>query len=59
MNSQNYIKVAIRYLDIELEKAGMAFKGKPTKPMQANYHPELDLEPDQANYFASLIGILR
>jgi hypothetical protein len=62
MNSQNYIKEDIRCLDIELEKAGMALRGKPTTPMQTNYRPELDvsplLDPDQANYYASLIGIL-
>jgi hypothetical protein len=48
---------------MELEKSGLTLKGKPTTPMQLDYRPELDvlplLGPDQANYYASLIGILR
>jgi hypothetical protein len=63
MNSQHYIKEAIRCLELELSKAGMKITGKPNTPMQTNYRPELDvsppLGPDQANYFASLIGVLR
>jgi len=63
MNSTNYIKEALRVLEIELTKAGLTLKGKPATPMQANYRPELDvspvLGPDQASYYMSLIGILR
>jgi hypothetical protein len=63
MNSSNYLKEALRVLEIELTKAGKTLKGKPAAPMQANYRPELDLSPvlgpDQASYFMSLIGILR
>jgi hypothetical protein len=63
MNSTNYIKEALRVLEIELAKAGKTLKGKPATPMQINYRPELDvsplLGPDQASYYMSLIGILR
>jgi hypothetical protein len=62
MNSMNYIKEALRNLEIELAKVGKTLKGKPATPMQANYHPELDispiLDPEQASYYMSLIGIL-
>ena len=63
MNSQRYIKEAIRCLEIELAKSGLTLKGRPNTPMQSNYRPELDvsplLDPDQAQYYASLIGTLR
>jgi hypothetical protein len=63
MNSQHYIKEAIRCLEIELQRAGKILMGKPRTPMQQGYRPELDVSPlldeDQANYYASLIGVLR
>lgn len=63
MNSTSYIKEAIRCLEIELTKVGKTLKGKPYTPMQPGYRPELNvspiLNPDQANYYMSLIGILR
>jgi hypothetical protein len=63
MNSCHYIKEALRYLELELTKAGKTLKGKPSTPMQADYRPELDvspvLDPYQANYYMSLTGILR
>jgi len=62
MISMNYIKEALRVLELELAKAGKTLKGKPSTPMQACYRPELDvspiLSPEQANYYMSLIGIL-
>jgi hypothetical protein len=42
MNSSNYLKEALRVLEIESAKAGKTLKGKPATPMQANYRPELD-----------------
>jgi hypothetical protein len=63
MNSLQYIKEAVRSVEMELHKTGHTLKGKPSTPMQVGYRPELDvsavLHPDQANYYASLIGILR
>jgi hypothetical protein len=62
MNCQKYIKEAIRCLEVELTKSGLTLRGKPSTPMQLNYRAELDVSPlldhDQANYYASLIGIL-
>jgi hypothetical protein len=63
MSAANYIQEALRCLQLELSKAGKTLKGKPSTPMQSNYRPELDispiLDPEQANYYMSLIGILR
>ncbi len=63
MNSQHYLKEAIRNVELELAKSNLTIVGKPSTPMQSDYSPELDisplLDPDQANYFMSLIGILR
>jgi hypothetical protein len=63
MNCQHYIKEAIRCLETKLNKSGMTLRGKPNTPMQPNYRPELDvsplLDPDQANHYTSLIGVLK
>jgi len=63
MSATNYIKEALRCLEIELARSGKTLRGKPSTPMQTNYRPELDvsplLDPEQANYYMSLIGILR
>ncbi len=62
MNSQKYVKEAIRCLELELNKLGLTLKGESSMPMQANNRPELDVLPlldsDQASYYASLIGTL-
>jgi hypothetical protein len=62
MNTQQYIKEAVRCLEVELSKASMKLVGKPNTPMQLNYRPELDVSPtlgsEQANCFQSLIGVL-
>jgi hypothetical protein len=63
MNCIQYLKEAIKNVEIELGKSNYCLKGKPSTPMQNGYHPELDvsqiLGPEQANYYQSLIGILR
>lgn len=63
MNCNQYLKEAICNVEIELSKSGHTLKGKPNTPMQSGYRPELDVSPilghDQANYYQSLIGILR
>jgi hypothetical protein len=50
-------------VETELEKVGKALPTKVTTPTTADYRPELDqskeLGPDQATYFAGLIGVLR
>jgi len=63
MSSQSYVKEVIRCVEMELQKTGHRLTGKPTTPMTSGYRPKLDisplLDPDQANYYMSLIGILR
>jgi len=63
MKSTHYLKEALRNVELELGKSGLSLRGKPNTPMQTNYRPELDvspiLGPEQANYYQSLIGILR
>ncbi len=60
MNSQRYLKEALRCLEFELAKSGLTLKGKPSTPMQSNYCPELDVSPFlDPQYYASLIGTLR
>jgi hypothetical protein len=63
MICSQHLKEAIKNVELELAKANQVLKGKPNTPMQPGYHPELDVSPvldqDQANYYQSLIGILR
>jgi hypothetical protein len=63
MNCTQYIKEAVKNVEKELAQSGYTLKGKPNTPMQSGYRPELDvsatLGPEQANYYQSLIGILR
>jgi len=63
MNCIQYLKEAIRNVEQELSKSGLCLRGKPNTPMQTGYRLELDISPvlgpDQANYYQSLIGILR
>jgi len=63
MNCVQYVKEAIKNVELELNKSNYCLRGKPTTPMQVGYRPELDvspvLGPEQANYYQSLIGILR
>jgi len=62
MSSRHYINKAICCLEVELQKSGQRLVGKPSTPMTTGYRPELVasplLEPGQASYFMSLIGIL-
>jgi hypothetical protein len=62
MSSQKYVRQAIRCLEAELLKSGQQLTGKPVTPMMSGYRPELEikplLEPNQASYYTSLIGIL-
>jgi hypothetical protein len=63
MSSTSYIKEANRCIELELSKIGKTLKGKHLTPMQRGYRPELDvsniLNPEQANYYMSLIRVLR
>jgi hypothetical protein len=63
LSAEDYVNRAVKDVETELEKVGKALLTKVTTPTTADYHPELDqskeLGPDQATYFAALIGILR
>jgi len=63
MGCVQYLKEAIKNVEIELSKSNHCLQGKPSTPMQTGYRPELDvslvLGPEQANYYQSLIGILQ
>jgi hypothetical protein len=63
MNCIQYIKEAVKNVESKLSKSNYTLRGKPSTPMQTGYRPELDvspvLGPEQANYYQSLIGVLR
>jgi hypothetical protein len=63
LSAEDYINRAVKEVETELEKVGKALLTEVTTPTTADYHPELDqskeLGPDQALYFAGLIGVLR
>jgi hypothetical protein len=63
MSSSHYTKEAIVNLENHLQAEGLRLTGKPKTPMRSDYRAELDVSPllnaDQANYYMSLIGILR
>jgi hypothetical protein len=63
LSAEDYVNRAVKDVETELEKVGKALPTKVTTPTTADSRPELDqskaLGPDQATYFAGLIGILR
>jgi hypothetical protein len=63
MNCTQYLKEAVKNVENELAKSNYVLRGKPNTPMQSGYRPELDISPilgpEQANYYQSLIGVLR
>ena len=56
-------KSAVDNVELYLKKRGKALPARVSTPLSSNYRPELDtseeLNPDDAAYFQSLIGILR
>jgi len=63
MSSYQFVKEAIRVVELELDKVGKRLETKVNTPMHSDYRPELDVTPllnaQQANYYQELIGILR
>jgi hypothetical protein len=63
LSAEDYINRAVKDVETELEKVGKALPTKVTTPTTADYRPKLDqtreLGPEQATYFAGLIGVLR
>jgi hypothetical protein len=60
--AEDYINHAVKDVETVLENVGKALPTKVTTPTMVDYCPELDQSqefgPDQATYFAGLIGIL-
>ena len=64
ISSDSYVASAVREVERKLKEVGKKLPtGKCTNPMSSGYRAELDaspeLNPEQANYFQSLIGALR
>ena len=63
MSSSQYVQEAVKNVESYLAEQGLSLPTKANTPLTSNYRPELDvspeLDPDRANYFMSLIGILR
>jgi len=63
LSSTHYISTAIKNVEYELSLTGKALANNVTTPIAYGYRPELDtsptLHPEQANYYQSLIGVLR
>jgi hypothetical protein len=45
MNCVQYLKEAIKNVELELNKSSYCLRGKPPTPMQVGYRPELDVSP--------------
>jgi hypothetical protein len=55
MSSYQFVKEAVRVVELELDKVGKRLSTKASTPMYADYRPELDVTPfldaRQANYY--------
>ena len=62
-SSSQYVQNAVHNVEEYLSKQNKALPRKATAPFSSNYRPETDtspeLDPFQANYYQSLIGVLR
>lgn len=63
MSSEQYVKEAIRVVELELQQVNKRLSPKAKTPYVTGYRPEMDTSPllgdVQANYYQNLIGILR
>jgi hypothetical protein len=63
LSSHQYVKEAIKNVELELAKHDLRLPRKTSTPLPSNYRPELDTSPlltDEAvNYYQSQISILR
>ena len=61
--SSQYVQAAVKNVECYLEKSGKKLPARAETPIQTSYRPELDvtpeLQPTDAAYFMSLIGIAR
>ena len=62
-SSSQYVQSAVKNVEDSLAKLGEKLPARANTPLTSNYHPEIDvsmeLQPVDAVYFQSLIGILR
>ena len=62
-SSSQYIRAAIKNLEDWMSKEGYRLPKKAATPMSSSYRPELDvsqeLSAEKANYYQSIIGVLR
>ena len=63
MSSEKYVKQAVADVETELAEINQCLPTKVTTPLLQGYRPELDsskeLDPRRAQYYQSLIGVLR
>ena len=62
-SSSHYVREAVKNLEEWMSKEGYHFSKKAETPMSSSYRPELDvtaeLDAGKANYYQSIIGVLR
>ena len=62
-SSSQYIQNAVKNIEKRLHLRGETLPGRGSAPWPSNYRPEIDISPElseeNANYFQSLIGVLR
>ena len=62
-SSSQYIQNAVKNVEKYLALSGKTLPGRGTAPWPSHYRPEADISsevsPEDANYFQSLIGVLR
>ena len=62
-SSSQYVKAAVNNVQQYLTQQGLSLPKRASSPLTPGYRPELDttqeLDPTQASYYMSLIGILR
>lgn len=63
MSGRDYVKNAVRNLEVTLESEGLKLRTKADRPMAINYRPEVDvsdlLSEELTTRFQGLIGVLR
>jgi hypothetical protein len=63
VSSSQYVQAAVKNVETYLSTIGQKLQAKADTPIQTSYSPELDvsteLDPKEASYYQSLIGILR
>ena len=63
LSSSQYVQVAVKNVEDHLKSINKTLPRKATSPFRGDYRPEIDLStelnPKQAAYYQSLIGVLR